>query len=387
MFIAALTLAQQPKKLPAPLATKSVIKVPTLIPAPNTSFLKPAPGYKVNLFAEGLRHPRMMAIAPNGDVFVVQTRLEVKEKNQPNQVVVLHNDKGLGHATGKTLYADHLNMPFGIQFAFGDLYVANTGSVVRWPYTSGQRRAPGAPETILDGIPQKGYRNHWTRNIRFSPDRKFLFLTIGSEENVAVEGPRRAVIERYPVDAEGHIAGKGIPWTTGMRNPIGLDFNPTTGTLWANVAERDYLGDDLVPDFLAQATHGAFYGWPYYYIGKHHDPRMPYRPDLLDKVRIPDVVFQAHCTPIDIKFWHGDAIVAFHGSQNRSKMNGYKVQRIKFGADGKPTGKIEDLVTGWLLPGGGKLIYGRPAGIAILPDDSLLIADDWGGRIWRVSKS
>ena len=384
-----LLLFQRPGvKLPAPYASKSVINVPKLVSAPK-SFLQVPKGFKVDLYADGLKHPRMMAVAPNGDVFVVETRIEVKEKNQPNRVTALWSSNGSGKPDRRQIFADGLNLPFGIQFGFGNLYVANTGSVVRWPYKLGDHRATGKPETILAGIPEDGYRNHWTRNIRFSPDMRALYLTIGSEQNVAAEGERRAVIESYRLDATGHIVGEKNIVASGMRNPIGLDFHPMTGALWANVAERDYLGDELVPDYLTEVKKGGFYGWPYFYIGLNLDPRMENIPRLRGQVLVPDVLFPAHTTPIDIKFcrgawYHGDAIVALHGTQNRKKLAGYKLVRVRF-VNGKATGKFEDFVTGWLPNGSNKQIFGRPAGLAFLSDGSLLIADDWGGRIWRVS--
>lgn len=389
MLLTILAVHQQHVQLAKPLATKSVINVPKLVPSP-ASFLHVPPGFKVDLYVDGLRHPRMMAVSENGDLFVVETRIEVREKNQPNRVTVLWKSAGSNKPDHRKIYADKLNLPFGIQFGFGFLYVANTGSVVRWPYKSGDHVAPSEPETVLDGIPQDGYRNHWTRNIRFSPDFKTLFLTIGSEQNVAAEGERRAVIESYSLDSGGRITGGKRIVANGMRNPIGLDFNPVSGALWANVAERDYLGDELVPDYLTEVKSGGFYGWPYYYIGPHLDPRMVEMPRLKGRIVVPDVLFPAHTTPIDVKFcrgdWYrGDAIVALHGSQNRSQLMGYKVVRVRF-KGGKATGKFEDFVTGWLPKGSNKKIYGRPAGLAFLADGSLLIADDWGGRIWRVRK-
>jgi len=392
-LIAAILSEPAVPELPAPLATPSVIRVPKLVPSAE-QYLRAPNGFQVRLFADGLRHPRMMALAPNGDVFVVQTRLELPEKNQPHSVVVLRDSDGDGTAESRSVWSEELDYPFGIAFDFGHLYVANTGSIVRWPYQTGARKAPGNPETVLAGIPSNGYRNHWTRNIIFSPDNQFVFLTIGSENNVAEEGPRRAVIERYPLDSGGLIAGKGETYASGMRNPIGLDFNPVTGALWANVAERDYLGDELVPDYTTAVRQGGFYGWPNYFIGPHHDPRMPERPLLKKKAIVPDVLQPSHSTPIDILFYRGssfpaeyrgDAFVALHGSQNRKKLNGYKVVRIRFDKYGRATGKVEDFVTGWLPTGSNREIHGRPAGLLELADGSLLIADDWGGRIWRVS--
>jgi glucose/arabinose dehydrogenase len=383
-----LTTQNQNPRLPA--VSKSTILVPKLVPAPESavpgSFLKPAPGYAIESFATGLKHPRMIAIAPNHDVFVVQSRIEVKEKNQPHEVVVLSQFNSQGKPTQRTTWSNELDMPFGIQFGFGHLYVANTGSVVRWRYQNGQIEAQGKPETILDGIPNNGYRNHWTRNILFDAKRQNMYLTIGSELNLAEEGPRRAVIEKYSLDSSGKLQGKPETFATGLRNPIGLALNPTDGRLWTNVAERDYKGDNLVPDFLTSVKRGGFYGWPYCYIGKHHDPKMPRRPELEERAIVPEVLYPAHSTPIDIKFIDQGAVVALHGSQNRSRLNGYKVILIPFDKKGKPSGKPQDLVTGWLPKGSNKAIYGRPAGLAIMADGSILITDDWAGCIWRLHK-
>lgn len=362
---------------------KSVIRVPKMVPAPK-QFITCAKGWRAELFAEGLKHPRMMAVAPNGDVFVVQTRLEIKELNQPHEVVVLSGRDRTGRPTRKTLWSNAPFYPFGIQFAHGHLYVANTDSVVRWPYQPGQTSTTAKPEVMLSGIPSKGYRNHWTRNILFTPDEKQMFLTIGSEENLAEEGPRRAVIERYPVDSSGRL-GKGERYASGLRNPIGLAIRPQTGELYANVAERDYKGDELVPDFFTRIQRGGFYGWPYCFLGGRHDPSMPRKPALERTAIMPDINFEAHATPIDCKFIPEGAVVALHGSQNRSTMTGYRVVLIPF-KNGRPKGPIRDLAVGWLPAGSNREIYGRPAGLALLGDD-ILVADDWGGRIWRLRRN
>ena len=364
---------------------KSVIRIPKMIPAPK-NFLATARGFRVELFYSGLNQPRKVAIAPNGDIFVVETRLERPIKNQPHQVVVLSGYTANHGPTTQTLWSTKLSYPFGIQFAYDHLYVASTDSIVRWTYRPGQRTASAEPEMVLPGIPAKGYRNHWTRNILFTPDFKSLFLTIGSVENLDQEDPRRAVIEKYPIDLAGRIGGSKETYATGLRNPIGIARNPWTGGLWANVAERDYEGDDLVPDFFTSITPHGFYGWPYAYIGNHHDKRMPHRPDLENRAIVPDVLFTAHSTPIDVLFIQGGAIVTLHGSQNRSKLCGYKVVFIPFSANGKPSGPPQDLVAGWLPAGSNKEIYGRPAGLAQLQDGSILIVDDWGGKIWRLRK-
>lgn len=379
------------RDLPAP--SKSVILVPKIVPF-SKPFLKVPPGYKVNLFADNLKAIRKIAVAPNDDVFVVQTRIEVKDPHLPHQVQVLWDSDHDGKADGRQLWSDKLFMPFGIQFAYGSLFVANTGSIVRWPYKSGQRQPNTDPETILDGIPQDGYRNHWTRNILVDEPANQLYLTIGSEENVAVEGERRAVIERYNLDSTGKVVGDKTLVAKGMRNPVGLAFEPKNHQLYANVIERDYLGDDLPPDFTTSISMGDDYGWPYYYFGYHRDRRIKTAPPKGMKVRRPDFELPAHVSPIDIQFiespmfstWKGDALVTLHGTQNRSHLNGYEVIRLIFDEKGHPTGRWEPFITGWLPDGSNKDIYGRPAGMAFMHDGSLLIADDWGGRIWRISR-
>lgn len=376
-----------------PPPSKSVILVPKLVPF-SQPFLNLPNGYKAEVFADGLKAIRMIAVAPNDDVFVVQTRIEVKDPHLPHQVQVLWDSDHDGKAEGRQLWSDKLSMPFGIRFAFGHLYVANTGSIVRWSYKDGQRQPQGEPETVLDGIPQNGYRNHWTRNILFDEANKKLYLTIGSEENVKVEGPRRAVIEQYDLSGDGKILGERKLFASGMRNPVGLAMEPRTNTLYANVIERDYMGDDLPPDFTSSITEGDHYGWPYYYIGNHRDQRIKQDPPKTIKPRIPDFILPAHVSPIDIKFvdspmfpeLKGDALVTLHGTQNRSRLNGYSVLRLHFNPKGEPTGRYEILISGWLPSGSNKEIYGRPAGMAFLHDGSLLIADDWGGRIWRIFK-
>ncbi len=389
MFIPLVFLVLR-ENLPSP--SKSVILVPKLVPY-TQPFLRVPKGYRVNLFAEDLKAVRMMAVAPNDDVFVVQTRIEVKDPKLPHQVTVLWDADKDGVAEGQSLWSNKLTLPFGIQFAFGHLYVANTGSIVRWAYHDGQREATVEPEMVLDGIPQNGYRNHWTRNILIDEPAKKLYLTIGSEQNVAIEGERRAVIESYGLGTDGTIVGERNLVASGMRNPIGLAFEPKTHQLYANVVERDYLGDGLPPDYTTSVNQGDFFGWPYYYHGKNKDPRIK-ESSPIDRVKIPDFRLRAHTTPIDIKFvdspmfpeLKGDALVALHGSQNRSKLDGYVILRLHFNEKGEPTGRREPIIYGWLPDGSNKEIYGRPAGMAFMHDGSLLIADDWGGRIWRVSR-
>ncbi len=373
-----------PARLPPP--SRSNMRRPRIIGRPARAQLKVPPGFRVSVFAERMNNPRMLALAPNGDIFCVESR--------PNRVTVLRDSDGDGRAEFRRTFARGLNLPFGIAFHRGYLYVANTGSVVRWPYRAGQTQAAGKREVIIRGIPERGYNQHWTRNIRFDASGKTLYLTVGSWKNVAVEPPPRASVVAYAVSADGRPAGKGRLFATGLRNPVGLDFHPQSGVLWTTVNERDYLGDDLVPDFFTSVRQGDFFGWPHYYIGKNHDPRMPERPDLRRRARVPDILFTAHSAPLGFRFYRGqqfpkayrgDAFVALHGSTNRSRRTGYKVVRVRFNDQGKPIGGYEDFLTGWMLGETRREVWGRPVGIIEDRHGALLIADDGGNRIWRVT--
>lgn len=377
-----------------PAIEKSVVRLPTQVIHPPVRFLKAPPGFNVTLAADGLLHPRWLARAPSGDIFVVESRLEIRMKKQPNRVTVLQDRDGDGLFEKRSLWAENLFLPFGITFHNGFLYVANTDSVVRWPYQDGQVRAETPPQTVISGISREGMRQHWTRNIAFSPEGDRLFVTIGSKENADIEPELRATIVTYGVGADGKPGGEPTVYASGVRNPVGMAWNPATRKLWAVVNERDYLGDELVPDYFTEVKEGGFYGWPYYFLGPNRDPRLPERLDLRDRVLTPDVLIPAHSAPLGLVFYQGQqfpesyrksAFIALHGSQNRSHFTGYKIVRVPFDAAGRPNGPMEDFVTGWLVdPAYSNEVYGRPAGLLEDSDGSLLIADDWGGRIWRI---
>jgi glucose/arabinose dehydrogenase len=260
--------------------------------------------------------------------------------------------------------------------------------VVRFRYRPGQNKAEGPPEGIAE-LPGRGYNQHWTRNLRFGPDGGKMYVTVGSASNDSPgEPPMRAAISEYNPDGSAHriIA-------SGTRNPIGLAFYPATSQLWAVVQERDDLGDDLVPDYLTHIQDGGFYGWPYAYIGAHPDPNNKEHPDLVKKTVTPDVLFQAHSATMDVVFYYGtmfpqeyrgDALISFHGSWNRSKRTGYKIVRVHF-RNGKPAGGYDDFVAGWMLSPERREVWGRPVGLLVLKDGSLLIADDGANKIWRVT--
>jgi glucose/arabinose dehydrogenase len=370
-------------KLPAPYHTESARRPSRVIPQPENATLTVPKGFKVNVYAEGgFTYPRWMALAPNGDVFVADSRA--------NSIIVLRDKNKDGVAEERFVWSDKLAQPFGMAFHKDWFYVANTDSVVRFSYKSGQTQAAGEPERLVE-LTAGGYNQHWTRNVIFSPDGKKMFVSIGSASNVSVEeDPRRAAISVYDPDGKNHKIYAG-----GLRNPIGLAWNPKTGELWTAVNERDGLGDDLVPDYATSVKEGGWYGWPYSYLGKNRDPRRKEETDLVDKTIVPDVIFQAHVAALGITFYQGkmfpkeyqgDAFVAFHGSWNRAKLSGYTVVRIPFDDKGKlEANRYENFVSGWLPDENSNEVWGRPVGLLVLPDGSLLITDDGARKIWRVS--
>lgn len=372
-----------PAKLPPPFHTESARRPSRVIPQPENAKLTVPKGFKVNVFAEGgFRVPRWMALSPNGDVFLADSRA--------NTIYVLRDRNKDGVAEERFVFSNKLSQPFGMAFHKNWFYVANTDSIVRFAYKPGQTEATGEPERLVELTPG-GYNQHWTRNLLFSPDGTKLFVSIGSATNVSVEeDPRRAAISVYDPDGKNHRI-----FASGLRNPIGLAWNPATGELWTAVNERDGLGDDLVPDYATSVKEGGFYGWPYSYLGQTEDPRRKgERPDLLKKAIVPDVIFQSHVASLGIQFYtgkkfpkeyQGDAFVAFHGSWNRQKLSGYRVVRIRFNKGKLVGNSYEDFVTGWLPDENSNEVWGRPVGLLVHSDGSLLITDDGGNKIWRVS--
>lgn len=368
-----------PKKLPRPYSVRSIIKVPE-ITWPNTDdYLKAPPGFVIQTFAKNLKSPRWMLVLPNGDLLVTEC--------YQNKIILLRDTDGDGKAETKREFLTKLNMPFGLALQSGYLYIANTDSVVRVPYKDGDEKASEPTETIVANIPSRGYRQHWTRNILFEPDGKHFFLSVGSETNRGPEAPVRAMIWRYTADGKSREA-----WATGLRNPVGLAFRPGTQDLWTTVVERDYMGDDVVPDFLTQVRKGDFYGWPWTYIGKNRDRKAPRPPRGLKAARVPDVLFTSHSVPLGLAFnvnsnfpaeYRGDLFIAMRGSTNRQIMSGYQVVRVKFdGAKANP--RYEEFIGGWIPDRTKQTVYGRPVGLVFWRDGSMLIADEGGNRIWRV---
>lgn len=375
--------AVDPNKLPPPFHTESARRGSRQVAQPENAKLYVPKGFKINVFAEGdFRNPRWMALAPNGDVFVADSRA--------NSVIVLRDTNKDGKADQRFVFSDKLSQPFGLAFHKDWFYVANTDSIVRFKYTSGQTTAIGEPEKLVE-LTAGGYNQHWTRNILFSPDGTKMYVSIGSSSNVSVEtDPRRAAISVYDPDGKNHRV-----YASGLRNPIGLAWNPKTGELWTAVNERDGLGDDLVPDYVTSVKESGFYGWPFSYIGQNEEPRRKgENPELVRKSIVPDVLLTSHSAALGIQFYTskmfpgeyvGDAFVAFHGSWNRQKLTGYKIIRIRF-KDGKLVGNsYEDFLSGWLPDENSNEVWGRPVGLLVHSDGSLLITDDGGRKIWRVS--
>ena len=382
-----------PADLPSPFATRSAAN-PSRRAARKRSDLPEAPeGFSVDLYAEGLSGPRVVRVAPNGEIFV--------SESGAGRVRVFQPDKA-GGAQG-AVFADGLARPFGIAFyPSADprwVYVATEGAVLRFPYRSGETQAAGSPETVVR-LPEGG--SHWTRDIVFSPDDKTLFVSVGSATNVDEGAPPDAAAEppgasggeerdRADVLAVDPDGSRLRIVATGIRNCSGLTIEPGSGALWCAVNERDGLGDDLPPDYATRVIEGAFYGWPWFYIGAHQDPRhIGQRPDLAGHVTVPDVLFQPHSAPLGITFYEGDAFppaykgdafVAFHGSWNRKKRTGYKVVRLIM-KDGEPTGVYEDFLVGFVADD--ESVWGRPVDVAVTRDGALLVSDDEGGAIWRV---
>ncbi|HEY9232829.1 MAG TPA: sorbosone dehydrogenase family protein [Blastocatellia bacterium] len=369
--------------LPPPEVQRGPLNPSRVIAKPADARLTLPPGFEVSTYAEGnFDRPRWLAQAPNGDVFVAES--------EGKRISILRDSNGDGTVDQRFVFADGLNAPFGMAFWKDYLYVGNNNAVIRFKYKAGQTKAEAAPEKVAD-LPGNGYREHWTRNLIFNADGAKLYVTVGSKTNVdAGEEPMRAAISEFNPDGSGQRI-----YASGTRNPIGLAYNPRTRQLWAAVQERDLIGNDLVPDYVTSITEGAFYGWPYAYIGPHEDPRRRgEQPDLVKKAVVPDVLIQAHSAVLGLVFYEGkmfpeayrgDAFVALHGSWNRQPRTGYKIVRIHFDKNGKPVGGYDDFLTGWMLGEGRPEVWGRPVGLLVLKDGSMLIADDGAMKIWRVT--
>jgi glucose/arabinose dehydrogenase len=353
---------------------------PEVVPRPANFQPKLPSGFKVSVFAAGFVEPRWLAVASNGDVFVADSAA--------GEVIALHGLSAKGEAESRAVFADHLNLPFGIAFHGDYVYVADTDEVLRFRYDPYTSKRLGVAEHILD-LPGLGYHQHWTRSLAFSRDGQELFVSVGSQTNVSIEpDPRRAAI--LVVDPDGKNMRT---YASGLRNAVGIGCNPDSGSLWASVNERDDLGDDTPSDYFTHVVEGEFYGWPYFYNGAHPDDRVSPRTDLAGKTIAPDILLGAHVAPLQFAFYdkerfpsayHHGAFIAEHGSWNRRIRSGYQVVFVPF-RDGDPAGEAIPFFSGFAPDPARKAVYGRMVGVAVAADGALLISDDAGKIIWRVS--
>ncbi len=376
--------------LATPYDTPSANNFPRVVRRPEGAWPKAPKGFEVTEFATKLIEPRVIVRAPNGDLFVAESRA--------NRIRILRDSDGDGKPDVNEVFATRLNRPFGIAFYPPGkepkyVYVGNTDSVVRFAYQNDATRATSAAEKIVANVPTGNERvgggGHWTRDLEFSPDGKTLFVSVGSRSNVSDDNTekRRADILAFDPDGKNE---RVFAW--GIRNPVGLATHPKTGQLWTSVNERDGLGDHLVPDYVTRVEEGGFYGWPWYYLGANQDPRHKgKRPELKEKVIVPDILIQSHSASLDMTFYDGamfpeeyrlDAFASEHGSWNRARRTGYKVIRLPM-KDGKATGEYEDFLVGFVTQNGD--VWGRPVGVAVASDGALLVTDDGSGTVWRVA--
>jgi glucose/arabinose dehydrogenase len=372
--------------LPEPYATKSSSNGPHIVPRPQNAWPQTLPGFKVDVFASNLDNPREIRTAPNGDIFVAEM--------SAGDIKIFRGMTADGKPEQTAEFVGGLDEPFGIAFYPSGpnpqwIYIGNTNAVVRIPYQNGDLKARGTPQKLVD-LPTGG---HSTREVRFSLDDKTMFVSVGSASNVddpdthSSEKNRADILAANPDGSNLHV------YASGIRNPVGLAVNPKTGELWCSVNERDALGDNLVPDYITHVQEGGFYGWPWYYMGDHQDPRHAGKhPELRGKILVPDVLLQPHNASLELTFYdgksfpaeyQGDIFAAEHGSWNKAVRVGYEVIRVPLHQTGHATGEYEDFLTGFVTPDGNA--WGRPVGITVAADGSLLVADDGSNTIWRIS--
>ncbi len=395
--------------LPAPDTTASKNNFSKVIGWPEGKMPVAPEGFVVSKFADGMKSPRNIVVAPNGDILVALSNSErsTKEKianaisgkaksevggKSVNTIVLFRDSNQDGKPELTTTFLSGLNQPYGMAFIGNSFYVANTDGLWMFPYKSGDTKITGAGKKIVS-LPAGGYNNHWTRNLLVSKAKDKIYISVGSGSNVGENGMeyeiRRAAILEVNPDGMGERI-----FASGLRNPVGMDWAPTTNMLWTAVNERDGLGDDLVPDYITSVKEGGFYGWPYAYFGQHEDPRLKgVNPELVKKTLVPDVAVGSHTASLGLAFYannkfpakyQGGAFIGQHGSWNRSQLTGYKVAFVPF-KDGKPTGPMQDFLSGFIADASKSEVYGRPVGVVVAPDGALLVADDVSGVIWRIA--
>jgi glucose/arabinose dehydrogenase len=399
--------------LPAPFASPSTRNNPGVVAPPADARLSVPPGFTVKLFAKDLTGgPRQMRVAPNGDIFIAETR--------SNRIRILRAAEGAESPSTNDIFVDRLDRPFGVAFYPNGndpqwIYIANNNSIVRVPYRNGDLKARGEPEVVVAKLANTA-NGHSTRDIAFTPDGRRMLIAVGSQSNFAEGITKKSPEEARAWDTEH---GRGAAWdfelhranvlvtdpegkqplkvyASGIRNPVGFAMDPVRGELWTSCNERDGLGDDLVPDYVTSVKEGGYYGWPWYYMGKNEEPRLAgHRPDLAGVALVPDVPIQAHSAALGIAFYtatsgsavfpaeyRNDLFVALHGSWNRASRTGYKVVRVRR-QNGAATGAYEDFLTGFVVDG--RNVWGRPVGVAVAKDGALLVTEDGNNSIWRIS--
>jgi len=411
----AVPVLSQKDTLPPPNATKSASNFSKVIGWKDGNMPVAPNGFSVSQYATGFQNPRWMYVAPNGDVLLAETNSNFKTLEKVGAVL-----KGAAKAEDLTSSADRitilrdnnkdgtpdekyvlltaengLNQPFGMLVIGSWLYVANTDAVIRFPYKKGQTKITEKGQKLVDLPGGKGFKEnrHWTRNIISNANNTKIYIAVGSASNIAESGIEKERLRANILEMNPDGSGLRV-YASGLRNPVGMGWAPGTSTLYTAVNERDELGDDLVPDYLTSVRSGAFYGWPYSYFGDHVDARVPdQKPDLVKRAVVPDVDLGSHTASLGLAFYtkkafpaqyQGGAFIAQHGSWNRSVLSGYKVVYVPF-VNGKPGGRPVDFLTGFVADLAENKVYGRPVGVVVLPDGSLLVTDDAGNTIWRVA--
>jgi glucose/arabinose dehydrogenase len=394
-------------KLPPPNATPSVTKFPKVIGWPDGKTPTAPPGFTVSLYAAGFDSPRWLYVLPNGDLLVAEARTLPKPDASPkvkkgfeqsktvtgtsaNRITLLRDADRDGKPEVREVFAEKLNQPFGMCLIRDTLFVANTDSVLRFPYKTGQTKIEGQGTPILY-LPIGGYNNHWTRNLIVNGDGSKLYISVGSASNVGEKGMKEEALRANILECNPDGTGLRV-FASGLRNPVGMDWEPHSGALWTAVNERDELGDELVPDYMTSVKEGGFYGWPYSYFGKNEDPRRKgERLELVEKALVPDLPLGSHTASLGLTFYRGEvfpekyrggAFVGQRGSWNRSRFAGYRVAFVPF-KNGKPAGEPEGFLTGFIA--NEDEVYGRPVCVAVAPDGALFVTDDVTDRIWRVA--
>ncbi len=373
-----------PLVLPPPYATESAVKRSEVKGWEDGQTPIPPAGFTVTRFAEGLDNPRWIYVAPNKDIFVVESK--------PGRITLLHSHDGKVVPAHKKVFIEDLNRPFGMLVLNDYFYVANTGGLYRYAYNDTMTSIEEDGEMILE-LPDGGYNHHWTRNLLPNKNGSKIYVSVGSASNVGEQGLDKEIRRAAILEINPDGSGEKI-YASGIRNPVGMDWNPVTGELWAAVNERDKLGNNLVPDYITSVKEGGFYGWPFSYYGQIKDPRWQDDPhnELVQKAIVPDVPVGNHTASLGLQFYTGDqfpakykngAFVGQHGSWNRANFAGYKVVFVPF-KDGKPQ-PPEDFLTGFIADEQNDEVYGRPVGVHQIPDGSLLVVDDEAGIVWKVT--